>query len=162
MLTNRLKAFNFALSNMIQIDFSDISHQLKKEAGKIYVFDLIRKKWLVLTPEEQVRQYLVQFMIQQLGYPKGMIAVEKNIKVGNLNKRFDIVVYNRQHEPWMLIECKAPEIPITDTALHQLLNYQRSIQCRYWMLSNGHQHFCADAGNIQDIKWLTELPLYDR
>jgi hypothetical protein len=145
---------------MIQIDFSGITHQVKKADNKIYIFDIIRKKWLVLTPEEQVRQYLLQYMIQA-GYPKGMIAVEKTIKVGALNKRFDIIVYNRQHEPWMLIECKEPEVPITETTLHQLLNYQRTVQCRYWMLSNGHQHFCADAGNISDIKWLMALPPYE-
>jgi len=134
--------------------------KLKQEGGKTFVFDNIRRKWLVLTPEEHVRQYLIQYFIETLQYPSGMISVEKQISVGALNKRFDIVVYDRGHKPWMLIECKEPETTITDTALHQLLNYQRTIQCPYWVLSNGHQTFCADANDIQNIKWIESLPVY--
>jgi hypothetical protein len=90
-----------------------------------------------------------------LRYPAALIAVEKRIKVGNVNKRFDIVIYNRDHKPWMLVECKAPDVAISEKTLHQLLNYQRTAQCSYWLLTNGHQAFCADACDIQNIKWLT-------
>lgn len=146
---------------MIAIDFSGIELPVKKENDKITVFDPLRKKWLVLTPEEQVRQYLLQYLMQVKGYPKTLIAVEKKIKVGAMDKRFDIVVYNRNHQPWMLVECKAPSVIIDQTTLFQLLNYQRTIQCDYWVMSNGHQHFCADARNVQAISWLTELPFYN-
>ncbi|MEI8280448.1 MAG: type I restriction enzyme HsdR N-terminal domain-containing protein [Bacteroidota bacterium] len=145
---------------MIALDLTGIELQLKQEAGKTQVFDAIRKKWLVLTPEEHVRQYIVAYLCHSLHYPMGLIAIEKSIKVGDMNKRFDIVVYNRDHEAWMLIECKAPEVMITETTLHQLLNYQRTIQCKYWVLSNGHQTFCADASDIQHIQWLHKLPAY--
>jgi len=147
---------------MIPIDFSEITLRLKQEDGKVLVFDPVRKKWLVLTPEEQVRQYLLMHLTGVMQYPQNLIAVEKKIMVGAMAKRFDIVVYDRRtHNPWMLIECKAPDIPITQAALMQLLNYQRTIQCGYWMLSNGHQHFCADARNITAISWLPALPAYD-
>ena len=146
---------------MIPIDFSHIQLRLKQEGGKVLVFDPVRKKWLVLTPEEQVRQYLLAHLTEALQYPQSLIAVEKKIMVGAMAKRFDIVVYDRTHNPWMLIECKAPEIAITQAALMQLLNYQRTIQCGYWMLSNGHQHFCADARNVSAINWLETLPAYD-
>lgn len=146
---------------MIAIDFSGIELPVRREKEKLTIFDPLRKKWLVLTPEEQVRQYLLQYLIQIKGYPKTLIAVEKKIKVGAMDKRFDIVVYNRHHEPWMLVECKAPEVLIDQATLFQLLNYQRTIQCDYWVMSNGHQHFCADARNIHAISWLTDLPLYN-
>jgi len=146
---------------MIKLDLSAIQLKLKQEGGKIVVFDNIRKKWLVLTPEEHVRQYFIQYFIDVLKYPAGMVSVEKQIKVGALNKRFDIVVYNREHKPWMLIECKAPGTMITETALHQLLNYQRTIQCNYWILTNGHQTYCANASDIQNIKWEESLPVYE-
>ncbi|WP_207798819.1 type I restriction enzyme HsdR N-terminal domain-containing protein [Taibaiella soli] len=134
---------------------------MRRENDKVTVFDPLRKKWLVLTPEEQVRQYLLHYLMQVKGYPKTLIAVEKKIKVGSMDKRFDIVVYNRNHEPWMLVECKAPFVVIDQATLFQLLNYQRTIQCDYWVMSNGHQHFCADARNVQAISWLTDLPLYN-
>lgn len=145
----------------MNIDLTKMELRIKREEGKALVFDPIRKKWLVLTPEEHVRQYLIQYFIQQLQYPAGLIAIEKKILCGNITKRFDIVVYDRTHKPWLLVECKAPDVPITETTLNQLLNYQRTLQCGYWMVSNGHSNHCADARNINDIKWLDDLPTYD-
>jgi hypothetical protein len=146
---------------MLNLDFSGIELQLKSKDGKTLVFDPVRKAWFILTPEEHIRQHILLYLINVQHYPKGMIALEKTIKVGNMNKRFDIVVYNRDHQPWMLIECKAPEVEITEVTLHQLLNYQRTIQCRFWMLTNGHQSFCADANDIKNIRWLQILPSYN-
>ena len=145
---------------MIHTDFSTIQLKLRQTDGKTSVFDPIRKKWLVLTPEEHVRQYMIHYLTATMQYPASLLAVEKTIKVGNVNKRFDIVVYNRDHTPWMLVECKAPEVPVSEKTLQQLLNYQRTMQCNYWLLTNGHQTFCADARDVQNIKWLTSLPAY--
>lgn len=147
---------------MVAIDFSNIELRLKKEHGKTYVFDPVRKKWIVLTPEEHVRQYLLQHFIKNMNYPASLIAVEKNIKSGSLNKRFDIAVYNRDHQPWLLVECKAPEVTIDQSTLNQLLKYHNELQCSYWLISNGHQNFCADACSIESIKWITQLPDYDQ
>jgi hypothetical protein len=94
-------------------------------------------------------------------YPASLIAVEKKIMVGAMGKRFDVVVYSREHKPWLLAECKAPEVAISESTLHQLLQYQRTVQCHYWLLTNGHQTFCADACDATNIKWLNELPAYD-
>ena len=142
------------------IDFSNSSLKLKQADGKTSVFDPVRKKWLILTPEEYVRQSLLLHLVNELQYPVSLMAVEKTIKVGTLNRRFDIVVYNRDHRPWMLVECKAPDVPVSEKTLHQLLNYQGTVQCSYWLLTNGHQTFCADACDIQDIRWLVSLPAY--
>ena len=147
---------------MISVNFSDIQLKLQKTDGKTTVFDPIRKKWLVLTPEEHVRQYMIGYLKDVLQYPASLFSVEKTIMVGGMSKRFDIVIYNRNdHKPWMLLECKAPEVDITEKTLHQLLNYQRTMQCNYWVLTNGHQTFCADACDVNNINWLSSLPTYD-
>jgi len=146
---------------MITLDFSDIQLKLKIEKGKTIVFDPIRKIWIILTPEEHVRQYVLQYLIKKMNYPTGLIAVEKKILVGKMTRRFDIAVYDRNHQPWMLIECKEPEVPISDATFFQLLHYNRSIPSKYWLLTNGHQNFCADAGKMEQIKWLPELPAYN-
>jgi hypothetical protein len=146
---------------LIALDISDIQLQLRQLGDKTQVFDPIRKRWVILTPEEHVRQYIIQVLLAKNNYPSGLVSVEKQISVGGMLKRFDIVVYDRDHRPWMLIECKAPEVAIAENTLRQLLNYQRTTQCRYWLLTNGHQAFCADAQNIEKIKWLEDLPAYD-
>ncbi|MES2703828.1 MAG: type I restriction enzyme HsdR N-terminal domain-containing protein [Bacteroidota bacterium] len=143
------------------IDFTGIEIKLGQAGGKTTVFDPVRKKWLVLTPEEHVRQYVLQYMITVARYPATLLAVEKTILVGNLSKRFDIVVYDRNHKPWLLAECKAPEVAVTEKTLHQLLNYQQKVQCNYWLLTNGHQTYCADACDTANIKWLQSLPRYE-
>ncbi len=146
---------------MLSLDFTGIAPRLKQEEGKTYVWDPVRKIWVMLTPEEHVRQYLLLYFIDVMQYPAALIAVEKKIQVGNLSKRFDIVVYNREHKPWLLAECKAPEVLLTEKALHQLLTYHNTMQCRYWLVSNGHSAFCADATDIHEIKWMDGLPGYD-
>ena len=146
---------------MIRPDFSHIQLKLRQTDGKTTIFDPVRKKWLILTPEEHVRQYMIHFLKDVMQYPASLFAVEKTIKVGNVSKRFDIVVYSREHKPWMLVECKAPEIPVSENTLAQLLNYQRTMQCNYWVLTNGHETFCADACNVEQIKWLPSFPGYE-
>ncbi len=146
---------------MIQVDITTAPLKLKQENGKAMVFDSIRKKWLVLTPEEHVRQYFVSYLVHRLQYPASMVAIERKILTGNMPKRFDIAVYNRAHQPWMLIECKAPEVPVSEATLHQLLQYHNNLQCRYWVLTNGHQVYCADAGDVTNIQWLNSLPAYN-
>lgn len=146
---------------MIQPDFTGVQLKLRKAEGKTSVFDPIRKKWVALTPEEHVRQYMLQYLMGAMQYPPGLIAVEKSIMVGTRIKRFDIVVYSRDHKPWMLVECKAPDVPVTEATLHQLLAYQRVMQCSYWLLTNGVQTYCANATDIENISWMNLLPAYE-
>lgn len=145
---------------MINVDLTTVSLKLRHTDGKVTVFDPIRRKWVALTPEEHVRQYLVGYMVEVLQYPQALIAVEKGIVVGNMQKRFDAVVYDRDHQPWLLAECKAPDVPITERTLHQLLSYHSTIPCRYWLLTNGHQVFCAEQ-IMGNVKWLVQLPGYN-
>ena len=146
---------------MIKTDFSSIQLKLDNSQDKARVYDPIRKKWIILNPEEHVRQYILHYLLVYMRYPQSLIAVERSIKVGKLNKRFDIVIYDKNHKPWMLVECKAPEVAVSEKTLHQLLSYQQTIQGRYWLLTNGHQTLCADATDEQHIKWLQSLPAYE-
>lgn len=145
---------------MISIDISGIALRTKNEQGKTYVHDPVRKKWPVLTKEEYVRQVFLHYLVKR-NYPVSMMAVEKVISVGGIKKRFDIVVFDKEHQPWMLVECKEPDTDIHQNALFQLLNYQRTLQTRYWVLTNGHQTFCANAKDIEDVQWMKELPAYN-
>ena len=158
--TTKPKGPVYIYNTMIPLDLSNIHLKLRRDGDKTGVFDPIRKKWIILTPEEHLRQHIIYYLTDVLQYPASLMAIEKNIKVGTLNKRFDIVVYNRDHKPWMLVECKAPEVPVSEKTLHQLLNYQSVVQCSYWLLTNGHQTFCADARDVEHIKWLASLPQY--
>ncbi len=136
--------------------------KLKVVEGKTKVFDIIRKKWFHLTPEEYVRQCLLHFFTKHLNYPTSLIAVEKKILFHQKNKRFDLVVYNRQHQPWLLVEVKEPNVPVSNETFHQLLQYNNILNAPFWLLTNGHQFFCADASNKNEIKWLDHLPNFEK
>src|SRR3982751_128129 len=112
---------------MLSIQFPEPDFRLKKEKEKDFIFDALRKKWLLLTPEEWVRQNFVQYLVQVKKYPAQLIALEKIIMLGELKKRFDILVYDSDHKPWMMIECKAPSIVLDETVVHQLLRYHISV-----------------------------------
>jgi hypothetical protein len=133
---------------------------IKTEENTRKVWDIVRKKWIVLTPEEYVRQALLHYFTNTLQYPVGLIAVEKQVKYGSLIKRYDIVVHNRKQQPWLLVECKAPEIAISHSTLQQLLQYHSQIPCPYWLLSNGIESHCARVQG-ENIEWLRHLPEYE-
>src|SRR5215510_4005408 len=122
---------------MLTIKYPEPDFRIKKENDKDWLFDPIRKKWLVLTPEEWVRQNFVQYLIQVKKYPAALIAQEKLIQVGELKKRFDILVYNDHHQPLMMVECKAPSVPLTETVLHQLLRYHIAVPTGLLVITNG-------------------------
>jgi hypothetical protein len=145
---------------MVALDLSGIRLKLQQDADRTNVFDPVRRKWVALTPEEHIRQLLLGFLTDTMHYPLSLMAVERMIMVGNRSKRFDIVIYDRNHTPWMLVECKSPDVPVTDKTLEQLLSYHSSIPCPHWLLTNGHQTFCADASDTGDIKWLRSVPEY--
>lgn len=143
---------------MISVNWQGIELKLRHSEGRTQVFDPVRRSWVALTPEEHVRQYLLALLINRMSYPAALIAVEKAIKVGAMGKRYDVVVYSREHVPWMLVECKSPDVDISENTLHQLLQYHSVVNCRYWLLTNGRQVFCADSAS--GVKWLSELPVY--
>lgn len=114
--------------------------QIKKKDEQLYVNCLIRKKSIILTPEEWVRQHFIAFFIDKLKYPKGLLSVEKTIKYGDLVKRWDLAVFNTNQDCFLLMECKAPNIKITTSVFEQSLLYYKKLQSDYLIMSNGLDH----------------------
>lgn len=122
---------------MIVVQYPEPHFRMKRENGKQYIFDSIRKSWLLLTEEEWVRQNFVKYLTTQLNYPSAVIAIEKEISLNDLKKRFDILVYDKQHKPWMLIECKEPKVNLSEDVLQQVLRYNISVPVEYIVITNG-------------------------
>lgn len=127
--------------------------KIKAINGKDQIFDPFRKAWVVITPEEWVRQNLLQYLVQTLHYPSSLIAVEKEIKLGELSKRFDIVVYKNE-EPWMIIECKEAKVALNEKTMEQILQYQQVLGAKYLFISNGHETLGAkiESGKLQALQ----------
>jgi hypothetical protein len=117
------------------------SFKIKEEQGKEVIFDGARKTWVRLTPEEWVRQNFLQYLVQTMLYPASLIAVEKELQLGELKKRFDILVYDQQHRPWMMIECKSMDVPLDEKVLSQILRYHIGIPVPFLVITNGS--YCA-------------------
>ncbi len=146
----------------MQLNFPTYAIPTKTDAkGKIYIYDIIRKKHLVLTPEEWVRQHLVWFLIKARNYPKSLIALEMGLKVNGLAKRSDIVVYNKQGKPRLLVECKAASIKISQDVFNQAARYNLTLKVPYLMVTNGLQHYCCkiDLAKKQ-VAYLPDIPYY--
>jgi hypothetical protein len=125
----------------------------------VSIFDDIRKKFIILTPEEWVRQHTVKFLLEEKNYPKSHINVEKLVKVNDINKRYDIVVFHPNGELFLLIECKAPEVKITQETFDQIARYNLKLKAQYLMVTNGLNHYFCEM-NLEEEKYifLKELP----
>ncbi len=142
---------------MIKIEYPPYQPKIKKQNGKELIFDEVRKRWIILTPEEWVRQNFLQYLIQVKKYPAPLIAIEKEIKLGDLKKRFDIVVYGSSSKPWMIIECKEMNVDLSKQVLHQVLRYNITMQVPYLVITNGSYCMAFQCINNQ-LKDLVELP----
>ena len=144
---------------MIKIEYPPYQPKIKSESGKEFIFDAIRKKWIILTPEEWVRQNFLQYLVQVKKYPASLIAVEKEIELGDLKKRFDIVVYNAGHQPCMIVECKEMDVLLDKKVLEQVLRYNISLQVPCLVITNGSYcyAFSVMAGAVSE---LNELPSF--
>ena len=132
---------------------------IKTGGAQEVVFDKIRKKYVVLTPEEWVRQHFVNYLIYDLKYPKSLIKIESGMVVNNLGKRTDIVVYNRAIEPLLLVECKASRVLLNDKAMEQLAIYNRTMKAEFLVLTNGLKHYCCKMDyDSASYQFQSELP----
>jgi hypothetical protein len=122
---------------MLEINYPEPDFKTRNEDGKDRIFDVFRKKWLLLTPEEWVRQNFIRYLLSVKKYPASLIALEKVIMLGELRKRFDVLVYDTGHQPWMMVECKAPQVVLDDSTVQQALRYNLSIPVRYIIVTNG-------------------------
>jgi hypothetical protein len=129
---------------MVKLNLPEFEYSVKKAEGKVWIFDIIRKRFLVLTPEEWVRQHFVNYIITDLKYPRALIKIETGLIYNKLSKRSDIIVYNRDGLPWMVIECKAPDQKLSQQTLEQVTMYNASMKAKYIVVTNGLQHFCCE------------------
>ncbi len=134
--------------------FPPFEFRVKKTNGKHAIFDIIRKKYIVLTPEEWVRQHLIHYLINQLNYPKSLISVEDGMKVNKMIKRSDVVVYNRNGEIFLVVECKSTKIKLTQKSMDQLSIYNQHYKSDYIALTNGLKVF------VCQIDYKNKKPLF--
>ncbi len=142
---------------MIKIVYPDKKPTIKTEGGKESVFCIIRKRWVLLTPEEWVRQNFLLYLTESLSYPASLIAVEKQLNLGDLKKRFDIVVYGKDTKPFIITECKEMNVPLTENVLQQVLRYNINIQAGYLIITNG-SHCIVFHKNGQDLEPVDSMP----
>ena len=130
--------------------------RISTSKGRQVIFDPIRKNYVLLTPEEWVRQHFLFHIIHEKKYPLSLISVEKKIIVGGVPKRFDVLVF-RNASPWMIVECKSEQIEINENTLRQILAYHSKLQANYLTITNGRSIHCFD---IQKHSWSEDLPFF--
>ncbi|MFM2370249.1 MAG: hypothetical protein RL619_2575 [Bacteroidota bacterium] len=147
---------------MQKLNFQLYNFRFKNSENKVSIFDEIRKKFIVLTPEEWVRQHVIQFLLEEKKYPKSLINVEKVLKVNGLRKRYDVVVFNPDGSIFILIECKAPEIKIAQATFDQIARYNMTMKANFLMVTNGLNHyFCQMDFENEKYTFLENLPNYN-
>jgi type I site-specific restriction-modification system R (restriction) subunit len=144
---------------MQNLNLPEYAFRTKKEEGKTLIFDSIRKKFVVLTPEEWVRQNFIQFLMQEKKYPETLMAVEKQIKVNGKQRRFDLLTYLRNGQPLLIAEFKAPSVKITQDAFDQVVRYNMVLRVERIVVSNGLQHFACEIDyGKNSYTYLPEIP----
>lgn len=136
--------------------------KLRQQADKVEVYDVLRKKWLILTPEEEVRQRFVHYMVDEKKYPAGLLAVEYSLKVNSLKRRADLVAFNRFGHPLLLVECKAPSVKIDQKVFDQIARYNLSMKVDFLIVTNGLEHFCCQLDfHNHKYHFLQDIPSYE-
>lgn len=144
---------------MTTLNLPTYDFKVKKSEGKVWIFDNMRKKFVVLTPEEWVRQHFVNFLVQNHHYPRSLFRIEGGLTYNKLLKRSDILIYDRSGKPWLLVECKSPTIKLTQRAFNQVAIYNMTIGAKYLAVTNGMVHFCCEAPVPgQQAKFLEDFP----
>ena len=146
---------------MQKLNLPNYKFKLKSNENKTLIFDNLRKKYMVLTQEEWVRQHFVQFLIEEKKYPASLIAIEKQVLVNNLKKRSDILVFNKDGNPEIIVECKAPKIKITQATFDQIARYNSKLRANFLVVTNGLTHFyCKMDFEKETYLFLKEIPDY--
>ncbi|HAP02021.1 MAG TPA: restriction endonuclease subunit R [Bacteroidetes bacterium] len=146
----------------LQIQFRNYDFRFRKEKEEEKIFDIIRKKFVALTPEEFVRQNILHHLVFDKHYPKGLISIETGLKVFELNKRTDLIVFDKNAKPFLLIECKAPAIKVTQAVLDQVSRYNLKLKAPFIVVSNGNETLiCKINFETEEYIFLQELPAID-
>lgn len=148
---------------MQELNFPKFSFRFKNSENKVSIFDTIRKKFVILQPEEWVRQHCVHYLITEKGYPKSLINIEKELKVNQLKKRYDIVIYNTDGSIHLIVECKAPKIEIKQDTFDQIARYNLELNATYLMVTNGINHYyCQMDFENEKYNFLKDIPGFSR
>ena len=141
------------------LNFPLYEFRFKNSENKLYIFDIVRKKFVSLTPEEWVRQHTIQFLLKEKKYPQSLMNVEKQIQVNQLTKRYDIVVYRSDGSIFLAVECKAPQVKITQQIFDQIARYNMTLKAENLMITNGLHHIFYQIDYVnQKYVFLEELP----
>lgn len=146
---------------MLALNLPAFEVKIKDEGAKRMIFDVIRRKYVALTPEEWVRQHFVHYLMNQLGYPKELLANEVEVTLNGTSKRCDTVLYDCDLKARMIVEYKAADIPITQKVFNQIMRYNMVLRVDYLVVSNGMEHYCCKMDYITNrYVFLTEIPPY--
>ena len=145
---------------MRQLNLPSYDYKLRQSAEQTQIFDFIRRKYVVLTPEEWVRQHFINYLISHLHYPKGLVSVERGVTYNTLAKRTDICIYDTDRRPLLLVECKATDVAITAEVIKQATLYNKTLAARLVVLTNGIDHFCWQVQDQIHIQPLDHIPDY--
>jgi len=143
---------------MTELNLPHYQFRIRTTGQSKEIFDILRRKFVSLTPEEWVRQHFIMFIKEELHYPAGFISVERGLILNERQKRTDIVVHDQNGKPWMIVECKAPHIALSEQSFYQASSYHLTLNVQYLVITNGIQHYCckfAD-GNFSFMKGFPE------
>lgn len=143
------------------LNFPEYNFKIKTESEQTQIFDVFRKKYIALTPEEWVRQHLATYLVEEKKYAKGLVEIEKSISLNNLQKRADILISDRSGKPYLLAECKAPSVKITQDTFEQIARYNLVFKVPFLVVSNGLEHYsCQIDFDTNKIIFLKEIPAF--
>ncbi|MDN3666989.1 type I restriction enzyme HsdR N-terminal domain-containing protein [Algibacter miyuki] len=149
------------ISVLPKLNFPEFSFRFKNSENKVSIFDCIRKKFMILQPEEWVRQHCVHYLIDVKKYPISLINVEKELTINTLKKRYDIVVFNPDGSIHIIVECKAPKITINQQTFDQIARYNTALNATYLMVTNGLNHYyCQMDFKNERYQFLKDIPEY--
>lgn len=149
-----MKEEQLPVLNLPAFEFS-----VREQGQSRQIYDIVRKRFIALTPEEWVRQNFMRYMIDFLRYPASLLSVERMVKVNGLSQRADIVVYNREGKPWLIVECKAPSVALSQDTFLQAARYNQDLSLPYFVLTNGLEHICLYFNGTQ-FEFLAALPVF--
>ncbi|WP_024769584.1 type I restriction enzyme HsdR N-terminal domain-containing protein [Aquimarina macrocephali] len=146
---------------MQKLNFPEYQFRFKNSENKVSIFDRIRKKFIILTPEEWVRQHTIHYLIEEKKYPESLINVEKLIQLNGLNKRYDIIIFNPDGSIFLIIECKSARVKITQEVFDQIARYNLALDSEYLMITNGLDHYyCQMNYTDKQYTFLKDIPDY--
>lgn len=148
---------------MQDLNFPKFDYRFKSTENKVSIFDIIRKKFVILQPEEWVRQHCMHYLITEKNYPKSLINVEKELTINGLKKRYDIVIFNPDGSIFLMVECKSPKITINQSTFDQIARYNLKINAAYLMVTNGINHYyCQMDFKKEQYTFLRDIPSYSK